>query len=67
MLLRNHGLVAIGRTIDEAFEHAYNAEIGAQVYFQALQLGQANLITDQQRQEVYTVYSVAPPQARRRV
>lgn len=67
MLLRNHGLVAVGRTIDEAYEYAYDVEVGAQVYLQALQLGQANLITDEQRQEVYEVYtSVAPAQTRRR-
>lgn len=66
MLLRNHGLVALGGTLDEAYEHAYNAEVGAQVYYQALQLGQANLITDAQRQEVYEVYKAIAPKGPRR-
>jgi L-fuculose-phosphate aldolase len=66
MLLRNHGLVAIGATLDQAYEYAYDAEVGAQVYYQALQLGQANLISDAQRQEVNEVYHLAPQGPRRR-
>jgi len=57
VLLRNHGLVSVGEDIDHAFEYAYHAEIAAQVYYQALQVGQPIVITPAQVQEVYDVYS----------
>lgn len=43
-LLRNHGLVSIGRDLEQAFELAYDAEVGMQVCHQALLLGQPELI-----------------------
>ena len=39
-LLRNHGLVAIGKDLDNAYELAFNAEVGMQTYHLALQVGQ---------------------------
>jgi L-fuculose-phosphate aldolase len=56
MLLRNHGLVAIGPTLDQAFELAFDAEVGAQVYYQARQIGQPIELTAGQVQEVHDVY-----------
>jgi len=56
MLLRNHGLVAIGKNLGQAFELAFDAEIGAQVYYQALQLGTPATITDAQVEEIFKVY-----------
>lgn len=57
MLLRNHGLVTIGANLKEAYSHALDAEVGARVYFQALQIGKPVELTADQVQEVYDVYS----------
>jgi len=43
-LLQNHGMVAIGASLDEAYAHASDIETGAQVYYQALQIGKPDLI-----------------------
>lgn len=56
-LLRNHGLIAVGTNLENAFELAYNAEIGMQTYYQALQLGKPDLITDDQQDEIRQVYA----------
>jgi L-ribulose-5-phosphate 4-epimerase len=56
VLLRNHGLVSIGEDINHAFEYAYDAEIAAQVYYQALQVGQPIVLTKAQVQEVFDIY-----------
>lgn len=57
MLLKNHGLVSIGQNLDQAYEYAFDAEIAAQVYYQALQVGQPIVLTPAQVQEVYDIYS----------
>jgi len=56
LLLQNHGLVAIGATLDEAHEVAYDAEIGAQTAYQAYQLGTPVVLTDEQIAEIRRVY-----------
>jgi len=56
-LLRNHGLVAIGTDLEKAFELAYNAEVGMQTYYQALQLGKPSLLTAAQQEEIRLVYA----------
>lgn len=56
MMLRNHGLVAIGKNLKQAFELAYDAEVAAQVYYQALQIGQPVELTEAQVQEIFEVY-----------
>jgi ribulose 1-phosphate aldolase len=56
-LLRNHGMVAIGTNLENTFELAYNAEVGMQTYYQALQLGKPALITDEQQEEIRRVYA----------
>jgi L-fuculose-phosphate aldolase len=38
-LLKNHGLVTIGETLDDAFSHALDIETGARIYHQAIQIG----------------------------
>ena len=58
VLLRNHGLISIGEDIHHAFEYAYDAEIAAQVYYQALQLGEPIVLTPAQVQEVYDIYGM---------
>lgn len=55
-LLRNHGLVAIGKSLEHAFEMAYNAEVGLGAYYQARQLGQPSIIGDAQIEQIRAVY-----------
>jgi len=47
-LLRNHGLVAIGANLEQAFELAYDAEVGMQTYHQALVIGRPVPLTGEQ-------------------
>jgi ribulose-5-phosphate 4-epimerase/fuculose-1-phosphate aldolase len=56
ILLRNHGLVAIGKNLEHAFEMAYDAEVGFQAYHQALQVGQPNALNDAQVAEIKARY-----------
>lgn len=56
MLLRNHGVVAVGETLGQALSAALDLETGAQVYFQARQLGKPKKITAKQQREVDSVY-----------
>lgn len=55
-LLRNHGLVALGRDLAQAFELAYDAEVGMQVYHQARLLGQPEEIDPGRAAEIRRVY-----------
>jgi len=45
-LLANHGVVALGRDIDEAFAMAAKVEALARLYWQALQAGEPALLDD---------------------
>ncbi|MCD6287229.1 MAG: class II aldolase/adducin family protein [Anaerolineae bacterium] len=56
ILLRKHGLVAIGADLDHAFDMAFNAEVGFQSYYQALVLGKPEPVTAEQFAEVKAVY-----------
>jgi L-ribulose-5-phosphate 4-epimerase len=56
VLLRKHGLVAIGDNLDQAYKLAYDAEIGMMTYFNALQLGKPEPLTAEQIQEIKDVY-----------
>ncbi|MBL7164513.1 MAG: class II aldolase/adducin family protein [Anaerolineales bacterium] len=58
ILLRKHGLVAIGANLDHAFDMAFNAEVGFQSYYQALLLGKPEPITDEQFAEVKAAYNL---------
>lgn len=57
VLLRNHGVVAIGEDVDKSFDNAYMAEVAAQVYYQALQIGEPIIVTPEQLQEVVDNYA----------
>jgi L-ribulose-5-phosphate 4-epimerase len=46
-LLRNHGLVAIGKDLENAYELAFDAEVGMQTYHQASQVGQPIAIKEE--------------------
>lgn len=56
LLLRKHGLVAIGSSLDHAFDMAFNAEVGFRAYYQALQIGKPEPITAEQLAEIKAVY-----------
>jgi len=45
VILKNHGLVALGNCLTEAFNLASNLEVGAKAYFVAKNLGNPSLIT----------------------
>ncbi len=57
ILLRKHGLVAIGSNLDHAFDMAFNAEVGFQSYHQALLLGKFEPITVEELAEIKVAYS----------
>lgn len=56
-LLRSHGLIAIGKNLDHAFELAYDAEVGLQTYYQAMQIGTPQEITREQIEEILRAYA----------
>jgi len=55
-LLRNHGLVAIGKSLEQAYELAYDAEVGMQTYYYACQIGQPFPLTQAQLDQIHQVY-----------
>jgi L-ribulose-5-phosphate 4-epimerase len=55
-LLRNHGLLAVGANLDQAYQIAYRIELSAQIYFLSLQLGTPVALTDEQLDEIRRVY-----------
>lgn len=57
LLLCNHGVVAIGADLDQAFRAAWNCEVGAQIYLAARQTGREPVsLTSEQIAEIYRVY-----------
>ena len=56
ILLRKHGLVAVGANLDRAFDMAFNAEVGFRSYYQALLLGKPDPLTAEQLAEVKAAY-----------
>jgi len=58
ILLRKHGLVAIGANLEQAFDAAYNAEVGLNTYYQARLLGKPEPITAEELAEVKAAYHI---------
>jgi L-ribulose-5-phosphate 4-epimerase len=58
MLLRNHGLLAIGSDVETAWQTAYKIETAAQVAYQAYSLGKPVELTSEQAQEIFEIYTV---------
>ena len=56
-LLRQHGLVAVGANLGQAFEFAFDAEVGMQAYYYALNVGKPLPLTPQQIAEVQRRYA----------
>jgi L-ribulose-5-phosphate 4-epimerase len=55
-LLKNHGVLTIGTTLNEAYETACRIEIIAKVYFLALQIGDPDVLTEDQIDEIRAAY-----------
>lgn len=56
ILLRQHGLVAVGGDLEEAYEWAYNAEVGLKTYYHARLLGEPQPLTEGQIAQIKAVY-----------
>lgn len=51
-LLANHGMIAIGETLDKALQIAVEVETLCEQYLRALQVGEPHLLTHEEMQEV---------------
>lgn len=58
ILLRQHGLVAIGNSLDQAYDKAYNAETGLEIYYKSRLLGTPQPFTRDQINEIKEVYGI---------
>lgn len=57
VLLRNHGLLAVGESLHAAYAAAVTAEHGMQTYHQSLQIGEPQSLTAAQMQAIRERYS----------
>jgi len=65
-LLQNHGLLATGRNLSQAYQNAYKMELAAQIYYMACQLGTPRVLSPAEIEEIMAVYQAnlhkpAPP------
>jgi ribulose-5-phosphate 4-epimerase/fuculose-1-phosphate aldolase len=58
MLLRQHGLLTIGNSMDQAYTMAINAETGLEVYYKTSLLGEVKPFTSEQIKEIQQVYGL---------
>ena len=56
VLLKNHGVLAVGISLSDAYATASKIETAAKVYFLALQIGNPDTLTDEQIKEIRDVY-----------
>lgn len=63
VLIANHGVVAGGRTLKQAADGAETTEILAGYYYRALTVGQPNVLTGSQMDEVIAKYRRKPTEA----
>jgi L-fuculose-phosphate aldolase len=55
-LLKNHGVLTTGPTLNEAYATACRIEMAAKVYFLALQIGAPDILSEKQIEEIRTMY-----------
>jgi ribulose-5-phosphate 4-epimerase/fuculose-1-phosphate aldolase len=60
-LLANHGVVALGSTVDGAYTLAAQVEWEARVYHLALRIGEPHVLTAAQMDEIRRLYAHLPP------
>jgi len=58
ILLRQHGLVAIGNSLDQAYIKAYNAETGLETYYKSRLLGTPQPFSQEQINEIKESYGL---------
>ena len=63
VLIANHGMVAGGRTLKQAADGAETTEILAGYYYRGLAVGQPNVLTADQMDEVFAKYRRKPADA----
>lgn len=56
VLLKNHGVLAVGTSLPEAYATASKIEMAAKVFFLALQIGNPDIMTDEQIKEIRSLY-----------
>lgn len=56
VLLKNHGVLAAGTSLSQAYSIACRIEMSAQVFFLASQIGNPDILTDEQIKEIRNVY-----------
>lgn len=57
LLLESHGMVAIGKTLSEAYQNAYKTETGAEIYHLSLQTGkEVKVLSQAQIEEIFSRY-----------
>ena len=52
-LLANHGMIALGKTLDQAVSIAVEVETLCEQYWRALQVGQPQILSDQEMADVF--------------
>lgn len=55
-LLKNHGVLVTGASLSHAYSMACRIEMAAKVFFLALQIGEPDILTDDQIKEIRNVY-----------
>ena len=55
-LLKNHGVLVTGTNLSHAYSIACRIEMAAKIYFLALQIGEPDVLTDDQIKEIRSVY-----------
>lgn len=57
LLLESHGMVAVGKTLLDAYQNAYKTETGAEIYHLSLQTGKkVRVFTPEQIEEIFNRY-----------
>lgn len=57
LLLQNHGMVAVGKDLLDAYQSAYKTETGAEIYHHALVTGrEVRVLSDAEIEEIWRVY-----------
>jgi L-ribulose-5-phosphate 4-epimerase len=57
VILRSHGLIAIGGNLSNAFDIAYDAEVGLKTYHNCLQIGKPIILTQKEIDEIHEAYA----------
>ena len=66
-LLANHGMIAVGSSLQGALALAVEVEALAEQYWRALQIGPPNLLSEAEMERVlakFATYGTSPPWAR---